>query len=229
MDIQRAFTFVTKDKSWASKLAVGAILGILSFLLLPLFIINGYSLAVARRVAEGEESLPEWELGKNMQDGFLLTVAQFIYFIPGFLLLIAGGGIGSLFTGDGSGSGFAAGGFTLLTCLAGIYSLLLLFIIPAVFAQYARYGTLGACLRFAEVWEIVRTQLGNIVMVFVGLFLLALGFTIINVVLNIVPCLGQIASILLSLAFVPFSAMVAGHLFGQLMSKLEPSGWVEKG
>lgn len=232
MDIQRAFTFPFDDKTWVSKIGIGAVLALLSFLIIPLFVLGGYSIEVARRVMEDDELLPDWDIGKMLADGFVVTVASIIYSLPALVLFIIGGlalGGFSAITG-GSDAGVAAGGgiLVLMACLAFLYMLALIVITPGVYIQFIRHGNLGACLDYKEVLAITREQIGNIIMVFVALFIVGIGLGFINLVLNFIPCLGQIASIILSLALTPYLQIAVGHLYGQIAKKVDKLSYSEK-
>jgi len=162
--------------------------------------------------------LPEWQdWGGFLRDGFFVFVAALVYTLPLWLLMcIAGGstiGFGGLseVSEDAAAAGMFAT-FGLVGCLAFIFWIALLFIIPALIIQYVREGNLGACFRFGEVIGIVRDYIGDIAIAVAVLF--AASF-VISLVAQI-PCLGW----LIAIAAGPYIAVVAGHLYGQIAAKV---------
>ena len=102
MDVNKAFRFVLNDKQWISKLLIGAVMSVLSFLIVPALILQGYLVKLVRQVMGGDDDrLPEWmDWGNLLRDGFFVTVGQLIWALPMILLLtIVGavtGGLGSV-------------------------------------------------------------------------------------------------------------------------------------
>ena len=92
MDVNKAFRFMFDDKQWISKLLIGAVMSVLSFLIIPAFILQGYLVKIVRQVMDGNDSeLPEWmDYGKLVRDGFFVTIGQLIW---ACLLYTSGEGI----------------------------------------------------------------------------------------------------------------------------------------
>ncbi len=222
MDIQKSFTFVFDDDSWQRKMAIGAGLALASFLIVPAFMLVGYSIAVARNVRDGRKMpLPEWDYGVMMREGFAVGVAGFVYALPAILLFILGGGLAAGISAIGGGESDIAnatgGGLAvILSCVAGIYMLALMVLAPAIYIQYIRHGNIGACFQVSEVVNIARSQIGNIIMTVIVLAVAGFAFGIISGVLNIIPCLGQLAWLVLTLLYAPYQQMVTGHMYGQI-------------
>jgi hypothetical protein len=108
----------------------------------------------------------------------------------------------------------------LIACLTLIFMLAFFFISPAIVIQYVREGDLGACFRFGEVLAIVRDNVSDILIAGLTPFAASFVLSIVLGVINIVPCLGWIVSILLSIAVGPFLTAVTGHLYGQIAGKI---------
>ena len=227
MDIQKSFTFVFEDDGWQRKGAIGAVLALLSFLVLPALILVGYSIEVARNVRDGRKTpLPDWNYGSMLREGFMVSLAGFVYTLPAILLFVLGGGGAAVLSAIGGGeSGFlntAGGGIAiLLSCIALLYLLAFLVVAPAIYIQYIRHGNLAACFQFSEVINIARSQLGNIIMTVIVIAVAGFAFSIVSGILNVIPCLGQLAWLVLTLLYVPYQQAVTGHLYGQIAANID--------
>ncbi len=227
MDIQKSFTYVFEDDTWQRKAAIGAGLALISFLIVPIFMLVGYSIAVARNVRDGRKMpLPEWDYGEMMREGFMVSIAGLVYALPAILLFVLGGGLAIGISAIGGGESEVAnatgGGLAIiLSCVAGLYMLALAVISPAIYIQYIRHGSLSACFQFSEVINIARSQLGNIIMTVIALMAASFAFSTISMILNIIPCLGQLAWLVLTLLYFPYQQMVTGHMYGQIAANID--------
>lgn len=230
MDVAKAFTYVTEDDRWMGKIGIGALISLLSFLILPAFLLTGYMVGITRNVMNGEKRpLPEWEdLGTLFKDGISIVLASIVYTLPFWLLIciafVSTIGFGSLSEmTEISDDAIAAGVFAtygLVGCLTLIFMLALFFISPAIVIQYVREGELGACFRFGEVLAIARENLGDIVIAGLTPFAASFVFSLLFGALSIIPCLGWIASFALGVVMGPYLTAVTGHLYGQIAGKI---------
>jgi len=226
VDFGKAFTFFRQDPDWISKFAIGALIVLVSILLLgiPVALLVGYQLAQTRLVMEGEtERLPAWDnVGKLFMDGLNLTLALLVYSSPA-LLLFCIGFAATLLPALGSGSdevagalaGVSIGIWVLLSCLLLIVSLAVAFVTPALNVQYVRHGTLGSLFRFGEVLSLTRAHLGDIVMAWLALL-------VANIVLQFVISVSVITicgPFILGLAGPIWFLAATGHLYGQIATK----------
>lgn len=230
MNVQRAFTFVFEDRQWITKLMIGVLLSLFAWLIIPAFILNGYLIAVVRKVMDGTEiegtTLPEWDdWGQLMRDGFFVTIAQLVYTLPfliimgiGFIGTVGFGGLSDMSEGVASAGLMATWGVT--ACLGLLFAAALLFLTPAIAIQYAIKDDFGACFRLREVWNIISNHVADILIVFVVTLLAGFALSAAGAVLGIIPCLGWIAAVILGLAFGPYLTMVTGHLYGQIATKV---------
>ncbi len=150
VDVEDAFTYVFRSRNWVGRLAVGALCLLFFWVfLIPLFILLGYVAETARTISRGERELPAWiNISQKLKDGFVLAVALFIWSLPGSILSSTGGGYGS--------SGLAA--------LGGLYSLLLGFLMPAIWSQYLD-GGFTAAFDFRAIFRRAGMQPGMTVLV----------------------------------------------------------------
>ena len=72
MDIQRAFTFITDDEKWITKLLIAVVISFFSFLIVPIFIVSGYAIQIARNSRDGMDTpLPEWDDWSSYMKGWI--------------------------------------------------------------------------------------------------------------------------------------------------------------
>ncbi|MDX1665349.1 MAG: DUF4013 domain-containing protein, partial [Candidatus Promineifilaceae bacterium] len=209
MDIGRAVTFAFEDEEWPVKLGIAVLMTLLLFLILPIFLLGGWVVAIARNVAQGElrplAGWSDWE--RLLRDGFFVFVGQFVYTLPLWIILCAAiaaavgfGSVGSLGEEAAAiGSAGVVGVWGVLGCLFLVALVFLFFITPAVIIQYVRTDDLGALFRVGEVVGIARDNLGEIVIVVAVTFGLSLLFSVVTSIVGFIPCLGQIVAFILGL------------------------------
>ena len=226
MDINKAVRYVTEDKTWLSKLLIGVVMSVLSFLIVPALILQGYVVKIIRRVMNGEwDGLPEWDdWGDLLRDGFFVTVAELVYTLPFILLMIIGiaatGGLTSITNSENAAGLIATTGSLGVLCLIFIFIVALLLLMPAILIQYAIKDDFGALFRFNEVFALMRNNMADILLVFLVSVGATLVITLVIGVLSLIPCLGWIAAFLIGLATAPFISFVTGHLYGQIAAKV---------
>ncbi len=229
MDIAKGLTYVTQDERWVSKLLIALLVTFFSFLFFPIFFLIGYAVAITRNVKDGvEKPLPEWEdWGKLFMDGLYIFIAQFVYTLPFIIVMciasLATGGMGALADSGGDPDVLMAlMGTTglIVGCLGFLYVIALVFISPAIIIQYVLNGdNFGATFRFGEVFGIARSSIADILMVILVTMGIGIALSVVTGVLSIIPCLGWIVALLISLAASPYMTAVTGHLYGQIAAK----------
>lgn len=228
MDTGKSFSFPFEDNQWLSKLGIGAVVTMIPILN---FAWSGYMVELIRNVMNGApQPLPNWDdLGKKLSDGFLLFVAGLIYALP--ILVIACLPLGmmvipGILSGNQDMQGIAnaiAGVssvlFIGLLCLFIIYGLILSVVYPAILVLYAREGTFASCFKFREAFDLIGRNTSTFftawaVSIAASLGVgLAAGFA--QLVLNFIPCIGQIVSLVLTVGIVVYTSAIYAHLFGQ--------------
>lgn len=222
IDIGRAIQHPTEDQNWPLKLGIGALIALVPILN---FALGGYAIEHLKNASNGMDvPLPAWDnLGEKFTNGLRVFVVTLVLALPIVLLTciitVAGGGLAALSGGTEQLGDAAVAGAGVLAlavfCLAALYGLFLTYLSPAIYIQYAKTKDVGACLRIGELLGIARANTGNyltIFAIFIGsMFVLGL----IAGVLNIIPCLGQILSLIIALLAAPYLAVLLGHLCGQ--------------
>lgn len=227
MDIGKSITFVNEDERWLGKLIVAVALTFFAFLLVPIPLLAGYSVAIARNVKNGEKSpLPEWDdFGKLFMDGLYIMIAQFVYTLPfwiiaciGFTATIGFGGLTEV-SEEIAATGIVAT-LGVMGCLFLLLFVALMFVTPAIFLQYVHTEEFGACFRFGEVVGIVRDYIGDIVITVVVALAASFVISAVGGVLSVIPCIGWIAALVISALSGPWITFSISHLYGQIAAKM---------
>jgi len=230
MDIGKSIGYVFEDKKWTDKLLIGMLVSIVPIVNFALF---GWVIDIMRNVSQRQsEPLPVWEnFGDKFVKGTLLFVVGLIYFLPA--LMIACVAIGLPFLngnfrdiGQRELIGMFFGTSALSLCAISIYGLLISFLAPAIYLNFARKGTFAACFEFGEVWRIMSKNLGDYIVAWLIIIVVSIGVSfvigIVGTVLAFIPCFGWILSWILFGVSGVYIAAVFGHLFGQIGA--EPPG-----
>jgi hypothetical protein len=222
MEIGKAFTFVTSEEDWIKKIAIGGVLILINFIpIIPMMLMFGYQIKVAKNVIRGDEHpLPEWEeWGQLFIDGAVVWVAVFLYALPAILMTLCASLV--IVFGAGSngneGNTVALGGGVILACLAILFILALLLIMPAVFVQYARTGEFGPLFRVGEVIGIARDNVGDIILAMVATIIAFILLGIVSTLLMVTICGGFIA-LFVGQAWI---YVALGHMYGQIGARYE--------
>ncbi|MFZ5918618.1 MAG: DUF4013 domain-containing protein [Chloroflexota bacterium] len=164
MNLGKAFTFVFDDENWIVKVLIGGVLSLIP--IVGQILVFGYAIEVMKNVMRGaSDPLPEWDdWGAKLVNGIMYFVISIVYALPIILLGVCFGLLMSL-TGAaeaeeaatvlGSLGGICYGGFAL------VYGIFLALALPAALGRYLETGELGAAFRFADVWALVRANIGG--------------------------------------------------------------------
>ncbi len=217
MEIGKAFTYVNEDEAWIKKIAIGAVLVLLSFLLIPILPLVGYQIRIIRNVIDGKDRpLPEWDdFGQLFIDGVIVVVAGFVYALPIILISVCSSIVSaSMDSGNMEGAGIAI--VIALGCLSALFGIALAFIGPALYIQYARTGEFGALFRFGEVIAITRENLVDI-LIAILVNMIASFVVFLATLITIITICGPIIVILAGTAWVMYAT---AHLYGQIARKM---------
>jgi energy-coupling factor transport system substrate-specific component len=200
LDIGRAFVFVFRSPRWLTRLLAGALCLLFFWLLVPLFLLAGYAVAVARSARAGDHRLPPWErLGEKLRDGFMITALFVVWNLPGLLL---GASTELTATGaGGEGQDLLNRALGVLATLGGLWSLVVLILQPAIWGQYLQ-GGFRVALDVGAVLRRVRYNTGLTIVV-----------GALAIVLSVLAVSG-FAILIGGLVTLPYAALVSAHLFG---------------
>lgn len=204
LDIGRSLAYMFEEEDWIAKFLITAGMLLISFFILPYFLVQGYVIDIMRRVANEERpALPAWsDWGKYLSEGFMASLAFFIYTLPASLL---GCCIGILPAAMADSDGELSGGVALLTCCMALivipYLIGASLVYYAGLVRYAESGQFAEFFQFGKLWTFVRENLNEY-----GLALIMIIFA--AFIGSFVPILGS-----------AWSMLVTGHLLGQLLRR----------
>lgn len=222
MDVAKAFTFFTEDERWVTKIGIGAVIAFFWFLIVPIVLILGYSVGIARNVMNGvDKPLPEWDdFGAIAKDGAAIMVGQLFFALPIFLLIcmatVITAALGGLARQSDAASGIIAVTWVLVACSLFFISIWTAFMAPALVIQYIRTDDFASVFRVGEIMGIARDNIAHIIIAVLAIIGSAFAFSFVTGVLSIIPCIGAILTFLLGAVFSPLLSAVAGHLYGQI-------------
>jgi energy-coupling factor transport system substrate-specific component len=185
LNLGEAFTFVVRSDRWVRRLLAAALSLLFSWLIVPLLLLIGYVVEIARRVRAGDHALPPWDhRWQKITDGFKVLGAILIWNIPSLLT--------SIF--DQVGVVAAAG---------SVWSLLVLLLVPGIISQYLDRGFRGA-LNAAAVLRRFRVNLA-----------LSLVVGALTVALSTIGLIGLVALVIGVLITLAYASFIGGYLIGQ--------------
>ena len=224
MEYGKAFTFVNEDEKWVSKLLIGGVLAYLGGLILPFFILQGYSMEILENVANGSSHpLPEWDdfFGSKLRKGLNIFVIRFVYALPLVLfaccyaivqISLTSAIAGSSSSQPGaSGNASPLGGIVAIVglcfaCFAIIYGILMSLAGDAAVIIYASTGQLNSAFKFREVIAFMQKHISELIVT----SLVLIGATLVGFLVSAVTCF-------LGAPFVSAWVEYArGHLLGQI-------------
>jgi hypothetical protein len=228
MNIGKSFSFPFEDKQWISKLGLGAVITLVPILN---FAWTGYIVQLTRNVMNDQpEPLPTWDdIGKKLTEGLILALAGLVYSLPILIVVCLPLSImlvPALMSGNADMqdisnaiAGVGSALFFCLLCVFFVYIMALSVIYPAILIVFSREGTFASCFKFRQVFDLIGKNTSAFFTAWIvgiaagfGVGLVA-GFA--QFVLNFIPCLGQIASLILTFGIVTYTSVVYTHLFGQ--------------
>lgn len=215
MDIGSAFTYMFDDEEWVKKIAIGGAVALVAAILSPVLIgiilflpLSGYMVETLRNVRDGQaRPLPEWnDWGGFFKSGLMVAVIAIAYNIPAIILACGGGiiqGVAPQMDADVAESlTFVA---ICLNCIQFLVSIICNFFVPAAIIRYAQFDTIGAAFQFGEIFNFIKTNIGDYIIVF-----------LLNWVAGILAALGLILCFVGVFFTLFWSYLVTGNLYGQL-------------
>jgi len=203
LDIGRSLTYMFEEEDWVTKFLIAVGMVLLSFFILPGFILQGYVIEIIRRVSRNQVPvLPVWEnWGEYLKEGFLSSLALFVYSIPAILPACCIFFFSAAMSDEQNGE--LGGAMTLVICcmalLIILFSLLVYLIYFAGLMRYAETRQFGSFFEFGRLWRYIRengTNYGYAVLIIILASLIA-GF---------IPIIGT-----------AWAQLVSGHVLGQVL------------
>jgi hypothetical protein len=214
LDIGKAFTYITEDPKWVTKILIGGGLILAGFVtlvgwLFTLPVVGGYMVMTTRNVINGNpQPLPEWDdFGNKWIEGIKAWVVGLVYSLPAILISLVFTLPSTVLSSSDNSGAVAAGSLISIvgSCLNFVLSLAVAVVLPAAMGRFAVTSDIGNALRVGEVIATVRQNIGMyIVIALITTFLVPL-----------ISGLGIIACFI-GAAFTAFYAyLMVYHLYGQ--------------
>jgi hypothetical protein len=206
-DFGKPFTFVFDDPRWLSKILIGGLFYLASFLLVGWFFILGYLAQVVRNiVADQKDPLPEWEdLGAFFNEGVRLFGISLVYASPVLVfiaVMIPASILGEM---DNRAMQAASGVAGCLACLIVPLLLITMFFLPGAMLFAIVEQRFGAAFEIGRIWPFVRNNIGN--------YLLAI---VIHIIAQNLGGFG-VALLCIGVIFTGFwSFLISTHAFAQV-------------
>ena len=206
MNFGLAFSFPFQDSKWIEKIVIAALISLIP--IIGWLALLGWSVEIGRRVINGEdEVLAPWsDFGGLLVDGLKAFVISLIFSIPLLVIWIPYGFIAALIgSTDGDAAGGIIGALSLcFACVSILYSLALLFFIPASYGRLAATGEIGDALNVGELWRMISQNADAYLIVLLG-----------YIVAGFIASLGVILCVIGVFLTSAYAVAVQGHLFGQ--------------
>ena len=210
-----ALAFPRNGDDWLTTIVIGALLSLLSFLIVPGLIVQGYMLRVARASAEGRHTPPVFDDWVDLLvDGVKAFVVAFVYgivpatLVAGTTTVLAGGAAVSALSGfEGAAVGF---GLLLAVVVLVLLPVLLVAAYLTAVAQ-VRLAVTGSLRAAFEVTTVARIGFDRQFLVAVVLAI------VVGVVLSVVGSL--LVIVLVGFLVLFYAQMVTYYLFGQGYAK----------
>ena len=205
MNFGRAFSYVFQDREWFKKILLIAVISLIP--VIGQMVAMGFALEIMKRVINNDpETLPALNFGGFLGKGFQAFIVSFVYAIPLFIFVfptqiptfLAGSLDSEIVTYLTIGLGCICGG------LAFIYAILMMFMIPAAYAQLVVGGSLGAAFQFGKVFGLVKKAPVAYLVAILG-----------NAVGSFIAPFGAIACGIGVFFTLAYSFAIMGHFYGQ--------------
>ncbi len=171
MEFGLAFSFQFKDPDWLKKIALAALVSLIP-VIGGLFLM-GWGVEIARRVINRHPvPLPDLDFGANIGKGFLLGIIGLVYSIPLVIFWLPITVVPALGVAAELDENTLGVVMTIVSLCCGglalLYAIFMAFMLPAAYGNFAAKGNLGAGVRFAEVFALVKAAPVAYLLVLVG-------------------------------------------------------------
>ena len=197
--VEEALTYPTESDDWIVTVLIGGVLSLLSFLIIPLFIVYGYLVRAIRANLEGEPEPPTFgDWGTLVVDGIKVTVVWMIYMIVPLLVFFFTLGTSIVAILGGGDAGATAGFGTLIVGMIATLVLALVFGYFAVvgIVNLAKEDSFGAAFDLGAIKSVgLDGDYALPWLISVGIFM---GISVITNIFNFIPGLGFIVGLFLN-------------------------------
>ncbi|HEX7556867.1 MAG TPA: DUF4013 domain-containing protein [Leptolinea sp.] len=210
MDFGAPFSFPFQDQAWLKKIAIAGLITLIP--IVGWLYLLGWGLEITRQIIHKEPVIiPETDFGKFLTRGFKAWVVGIVYAIPSFILQIPAQltNVMAQSASNDNGNGVVFGGLAVVTiCMSilnVIYSLILVFVLPAAYGNFmAKNEEIGAGFRFGEIFGMLKKAPLAYLLVWVG-----------SIIAGVISGLGLIACIIGIIFTLAYSVLIMSHFYGQ--------------
>ncbi len=209
MDIGIAFSFVTQDDEWVSKVAIASVIVLVGFLTFGLGLIPlvGWSVEIARRVIRDEQpTLPDWSnFGGLIKDGLKVVAGVIVWFLPIIILGICAGIVGVAVGGRGNDDLGVSLVSSVISCLSIPYGILVALLLPGMVGELADHGEFGRAVNPGNAFRHLSANIGGFV---IAALMTTFGMSLLQTI-------GAFLCLVGVLPAVAYGQAVLGHMYGQ--------------
>ena len=200
-----------ESDDWIVTVGIGGAMTLLSFLVIPIFVVMGYLVRALRAGMEGATEPPVFdEWGDLLKEGVMASIIAFVYQLVPIIVfgVLVGGSLVPMLTGSEAGFGLGFIGFLVAFLAWWVLAIVFGYVGFAAVASYAKEGSLGAGFDVGTIIQVITSM--DYLMAWLYVIALNIVVGLVVAMLNIIPVLGGIIG-----AFVGFYALIiAGWLWG---------------
>lgn len=210
-DVEPLAKYPMESDDWIITVAIGGVAAMLSFFIVPIFVVSGYLVRAIRAGMDGAEEPPVFDdWGELIKEGFVAAVISFVYQIVPMIVFVVFvlGSLMAMLTGSDAGAGIGIVGFFGSFFAWWVLSIVFGYVGLAGVANYAREGTFGAGFDV----DVIKTVVLSREYAVAWLWVIAINVvaSVITGFLNIIPFLGAIVGVFVSF----YALIVAGWVWG---------------
>lgn len=217
--IEDAVTYPMEDDDWIVTVLIGGVLSLLSFLIVPLFLVAGYVVRAIRASLAGEPEPPSFgDWGELLVEGLKAVVIGFVYMLIPFAVMVVtvGTAVVAMATGGEGGVAAGLGGMMLGMLVSFVLFVIFGYLSAVALVNFAREERFGAAFDFGVVRNVAFD--GD----FAVAYLISIAVFIAAGLVNVVPFVGALIAVFANF----YAAIVAANLwadgFTQALDADEP-------
>jgi len=153
-----ALTYPMENDDWTVTVLIGGVLGLLSFLIVPSFLVSGYLVRGVRERAQGATQPPtfgDWD--ELLVDGVKAWAIGLVYMLVPLVVfgVTVGGSLMTITTGTDAGMGAGLAGLVGGLVITFVLSLVFGYVATAAIIHFACTGELGAAFDVGTLRKLV--------------------------------------------------------------------------
>lgn len=211
-DFETAIRYPMNKHGWVKTFAIGGVLVLFSFLIIPAIAVYGYLITTIRDSMEGHPEPPDFmNWGELLRKGLFGWIIGLIYMIVPIVVaaVTVGGSIAAMATGSQAGQAAGLAGMFGGLAVSFVLSLLFGYFAVVALVNYARTDEFGAAFEFDMIRRVALD--GEYFVPWLMSVVVFIVAAVIAGMLNVIPILGGIVG-----AFVFFYAeVVAARLWAE--------------